>query len=65
MNREKRKQRLELKPSLDKLEMRRMMSMGGARARLVHELAQERSRLAPSLPMGTSVSTPRTWHSIP
>ena len=52
MNREKRKQRLELKPSLDKLEMRRMMSMAGGRARLVHELRSERLALGTQLADG-------------
>ena len=37
MNREKRKQRLQLKPYLDKLEMRRMMSMGGASSRFARD----------------------------
>ena len=37
MNREKRKQLLQLKPFLDKLETRRLMSLGGAKARLAHD----------------------------
>ena len=43
MNREKRKQSLQLKPYLDKLEMRRMMSLGGATSRFARIAAQERA----------------------
>ncbi len=41
MNREKRKHRLQLKPYLDKLEMRRLMSVSQARPRLDRNLLHE------------------------
>jgi hypothetical protein len=50
MNRAQRKQVLQLKPYLDKLETRRLMSVGDPKSRFAHELAQEkvefRSQLA-------------------
>jgi hypothetical protein len=49
MNREKRKQLLQLKPYLDKLEMRRLMSLGGAKSRLAYELVQEKAVLKSQL----------------
>ena len=56
MNREQRKRRLQLKPYLDKLEMRRMMSRGGAKPRLAQVVAgREGSRSKPSSPTATSM----------
>ena len=54
MNREKRKQILQLKPFLDKLETRRLMSLGGAKARIDHEMVQATAALRLSSP-------PATW----
>ena len=49
MNREKRKQLLQLKPYLDKLEMRRLMSVGGASSRFARDAgAREDSARIPA-----------------
>ena len=52
MNREKRKQRLQLKPYLDKLEMRRLMSVEVARARFGHDAVQEQKVIESQLAGG-------------
>jgi hypothetical protein len=52
INREKRKQLLQLKPYLDKLEMRRLMSVGDPKSRLAHDLVQEKAALKSQLTDG-------------
>src|ERR1700678_4220528 len=52
MNRTKRKQVLELRPSLDKLESRRLMSVDVPGARFARELVREKSELASQLAGG-------------
>ena len=52
MSRESRKQLLQLKPYLDKLETRRLMSLGGAKARFAHDVVQEKTALEVQLATG-------------
>ena len=52
MNREKRKHRLQLKPHLDKLEMRRLMSVEGAKSRFAHGAVREQQALGAQLAGG-------------
>ena len=52
MSRESRKQLLQLKPYLDKLETRRLMSLEAAKARFAHELAHEKTAMESQLAGG-------------
>jgi RHS repeat-associated protein len=52
MNREKRKQRLQLKPYLDKLETRRLMSVGDTNSRFTHVLVQAKAGFESELARG-------------
>ena len=52
MNREKRKQILQLKPYLDKLETRRLMSLGGAKRGSIMRWCKRRQRLQTQLAAG-------------
>ena len=60
MNRAKRKQRLQLKPYLDKLEMRRMMSVGGAGSRFARLAVQAQQSLEAQLADGDLNAFART-----
>ena len=52
MNRDKRRQNLQIRPYLDRLETRRLMSLGGAKARFAHEMVHERTALETQLAGG-------------
>ena len=49
MNREQRKRRLQLKPHLDRLEMRRLMSHANAKALVAQALANQQAALETEL----------------